>query len=119
MQDRTIDNALIELRKQGGPQGRIAEGLLLMRGVPLTRLSEFKQLGRGQTSRFVLDALQDGPKTCPDIADCLQLEQPHLSRSSALARMDQCLRRLERKSLVCREGRVWLSHNSSKDSYPL
>ena len=107
MQGRTINNALLALRKQGGPQGRIAEGLLLMRGIPLPRLTEFKQMRRGQTARLVLDALEDGPKTCPEICDLLETEQPDLPRHSALARVDNCLRRLEGKWLVRREGRVW------------
>ncbi len=102
-----FNNALIELRKQGGPQGRIAEGLLLMRDVPLPRLTEFKQMRRGQTAKLVLDALQHGPKTCPEICDRMEQEQPDLPRYSTLSRVDNCLRRLRGKGLVRREGRVW------------
>ena len=60
MQDRTIDNALLDLRKQGGAQGKIAEALLDMRGVPLPNVYSTKQMLRGQASAYVLDALQDG-----------------------------------------------------------
>ena len=80
MQDKTIDNALLALRKQGGPQGKIAEALLDMRGVPLPNLYSTKQMGRGKASRYVLNALCDGPKTCPQIADQLGFDMPSLTR---------------------------------------
>ena len=48
MQDRTIDNALLALRKQGGSQGKIAEALLDMRGVSLPNVYPTKQMRRGR-----------------------------------------------------------------------
>ena len=107
MQDRTINNALIALRKQGGPQGAIAEGLLLMRGVPLPRILPYKQSSRRQTVWLVLDVLQDGPKTCPEICDLIQFPQD-CPRRYALHRVYMALRRLEGRGRVRREGRVWL-----------
>jgi hypothetical protein len=40
MQDKTINSALLALRKQGGQQGKLAEGLLDMRGVELSGCEE-------------------------------------------------------------------------------
>ena len=111
MQDRTIDNALLALRKQGGPQGKIAEALLDMRGVSLPNIYSTKQMRRGQSSRYVLNALRDGPKTCPQIADQLGFDMPHLTRRECLQRVDNALRRVEVKGLVRRDGRLWHSAN--------
>jgi len=107
MQDRTIDNALLALRKQGGPQGKIAEALLDMRSVSLPAISLTKRMLRGQASRYILDALRDGPKTCPQIADLLGFDMPGLTRPELLQRVDNALRRVEAKGLVQREGRLW------------
>ena len=107
MQDRTIDNALLALRKRGGAQGKIAEALLDMRGVPLPNVYSTKQMRRGQASRYVVNALRDGPKTCPQIADLLGFDMPDLTRPELLQRVDNALRRVEAKVLVRREGRLW------------
>ena len=107
MQDRTINNALLALRKQGGSQGKIAEALLDMRDVPLPNYYCTKQMRRGQASRFVLNALRDGPKTCPEIADLLGFDMPSLTRPELLQRVDNALRRVLAKGLVGREGRLW------------
>ena len=109
MQDRTIDNALLALRKHGGTQGKLAEVLLDMRGVEPPRYYQNEPAKRGQTARFVLTALQDGPKTCPQIADALALNRPDLARKVLLQRVYMALCRLESKGLVRREGRVWLA----------
>ena len=107
MQDRTINNALLALRKEGGAQGKIAEALLEMRGVPLPNVYSIKQMRRGQASRYVLNALCDGPKTCPQIADQLGFDMPSLTRPELLRRVDHALRRVEIKGLVWRDGRAW------------
>ena len=118
MQDKSIDGALLALRKQGGAQGKIAEALLMMRDVRLTRLADHAQVKRGQMASFVLDALKPGPLTCPQIADRLALDMPHLSRLSLLQRVYTALRRLEDKGTVQRHGRVWgLSAKSKKVTY--
>ena len=107
MQDRTINNALIALRKQGGPQGKIAEALLDLRGVPLPNNHRVEPMRRGEASRYVLNILRDGPKTCPQIADQWGFEFPGLHRVEQLQRAYNALRRLERKGLVGRTDNVW------------
>jgi len=79
MQDKTIDNALLALRKQGGSQGKLADVLLDMRGVKAPGYYQRQPARRGQASRFVLDALKGGPKTCPEIADIL--DRPDLLKA--------------------------------------
>ena len=78
-----------------------------MRGVRLPNLYPIEQMSRGQASRYVLDALQDGPKTCPEIADLLGFDMPALARRELLQCVYNALRRVEDKGLVRREGRVW------------
>lgn len=106
MQDKTINNALLALRKVGGQQGKLAEVLLDMRGVELPKYYQTKPAKRGQAARFVLNALRDGPKTCPEIAD--MLDRPDLGRKYQIQRVYMALVRLEAKRVVRREGRVWL-----------
>jgi len=62
MQDRTIDNALQALRKQGGHQGKLAEVLLDMRGVPWSGITQDRPMRRGQTKRVVMNELKRGPQ---------------------------------------------------------
>jgi len=50
MQDRTINSALQALRKQGGHQGKLAEVLLDMRGVPWSGITQDRPMRRGQTN---------------------------------------------------------------------
>ncbi|MEQ8292850.1 MAG: hypothetical protein RIA08_11650 [Roseovarius sp.] len=107
MQDRTINNALLALRRQGGSQGKLADVLLELRGVDPPRYYQNEPAKRGQTARFVLDALKDGPKTCPQIADMLALDRPDLVRKLLLHRVYNALCRLEVKGRVRREGQVW------------
>lgn len=105
MQDKTINNALLALRKQGGQQGKLADVLLDMRGVDAPRYYQNKPAKRGHSARFVMGALKDGPKTCPEIAD--MLDRPDLTRKYQLQRVHNALLRLEVKGLVRHEGRVW------------
>ncbi len=106
MQDKTINSALLALRKAGGTQGKLAEVLLDMRDVKPPRYYQNKPAKRGQTARFVLDALKDGPKTCPQLAD--MLDRPGLARKYQLQRVYMALIRLEAKGLVRRNGSVWV-----------
>ena len=107
MQNRTIDNALLALRRQGGAQSKLAEVLLDMRGVEIPTRQQLAPMKRGQAAKFVLTRLQDGPKRCPEIADVLQKERPDLRRELVLQRCFTALCRLEKKGLVRRESRVW------------
>lgn len=109
MQDKTINNALLALRKQGGTQGKLADVLLDMRGVEPPRFYQNKPSKRGQAAKFVLSVLQEGPKTCPQIADVLAQDRPDLARKRQLQRVYMALVRLEQKGLVRREGRMWFN----------
>ena len=61
MQDKTINNALLALRKAGGQQGKLAEVLLDMRGVPAPAYYQDKPLRRGGTKAIILHTLKEGP----------------------------------------------------------
>lgn len=54
MQDKTVNNALLALRRQGGPEGKLAEVLLDMRGVEWGRWVQDKPLKRGKFSATFL-----------------------------------------------------------------
>ena len=116
MQDRTIDNALLALRKQiilGDGKGREhVEALLRLRGVPITPRRPWKAdvAKRGHMRWMVLDALRDGGKTLPQITDYVDERRPELSRRAAYVRSGQCLAKLKKAGLVRREGRVWISN---------
>lgn len=107
MQDKTINNALLALWRQGDKQRNLAQQLLEMRGVPLPHHVQDKPLTRGGCRKFALAALREGPMSSPQIADRLQ-EALTISRKSALSRAHCCLLRMEEKGLVRRDGRVWV-----------
>jgi len=107
MQDRTIDNALLALRKQGGAQGKLAEVLLDMRGVALPGWYQDRPFKRGDTKRMVLSALRERPMTNSELGKLVQSSLPDVTQSAAANRSYQALLRLEAKGLVLREGRVW------------
>ena len=109
MQDRTINNALLALRKQGGPQGKIAEALLDMRNVPLPKHIQDQPFGRGETKHILLSALQSGPKTYAQLGEAIRQARPDITPRAAANRSYQALLRLEDRGLVRREGRVWLA----------
>jgi len=107
MQDKTIDNALLALRKQGGPQGTLAEVLLDMRGVELPAWDQDRPFRRGDSKLLVLSAPKEGGKTNSELGKLIQSSRPDFKHKEAANRSYQCLLRLERKGLVRREGQVW------------
>lgn len=107
MQDKTINNALMALRKQVGHEGKLAEVLLDMRGVKWGGWVQDGPLGRGQTKRFVLDTLTDGPLSSADLGKALRAGRPDIGQTAAANRVYQALLRLEGKGLVRRDGRLW------------
>jgi hypothetical protein len=112
MQDKTINNALIALAKQGGPQGSIAEGLLLLRDVPLPIITQDRPLTRGGTRKLILRALQEGPCTASCIGSLIQKRVTGISNRAAYNRGYQALLRLEGRGLVQKRDEwpraVWL-----------
>ncbi len=109
MQDRTINNALLAIRKAGGAEGKLAEVLLDMRKVPLPAWYQDRPFKRGDTQRLIMAALRDGPKTNSDLGRLIQASRPDIAHKAAANRTYQCLLRLETKGLVRREGQKWIS----------
>ena len=102
MQDKTINNALLVLRKQGGHQGKLAEVLLDLRGVKWGGWVQDGPMRRGQAKRYVLEALRNGPATSYDIGATIRADRPDLGQKAATNRAYQALLRLEDKGLVRR-----------------
>lgn len=112
MQDRTIDNALLALRKEIVRHGRDGldhvEALLTLRGVELpeyTRRLPINGTYKGRMSRKVLGAIEGGHRTPEAITQALQAEG--VSYQLMYQRVYQALLRLERKGKVRREGQWW------------
>src|SRR6056297_2074461 len=116
MQDRTIDNALLALRKQiirDSLDGLDhVEALLQMRKVsgPFVMRPKPKDAARrGRMSALVLSALAEGGKTLPEVSGYVHQHRPELPYSAAYRRTGQALAKLKKRGLVRREGRVWLA----------
>lgn len=110
MQDRTINNALLAILREGGEQAELAKRLMDLRGVPMPRYFQDRPLNRGQSRRIVLTALKDGPKTSTEVGRWIQRELPDLPRRKATHRAALTLKRLGKVGLVRREAGVWLTH---------
>jgi len=120
MQDKTINNALLALRKQiirGDGRGLAqAESLLRMRGVDMPRVLPAKRKDvarKGHMSKLVLDALRGSHMTTIEVADHVARNRPELTPEAAKKRAGLCLTKLKARELVRREGRVWLTPSQS------
>ena len=116
MQDRTIDNALLALRKQvirEGTEGQDhVEALLQMRGVDMPHVLPAKRkdvAGKGLMARLVLESLRDGPKPLREVVSHVARHRPELDYRAAYIRTTQALARMKGRGLVRRDGRVWLA----------
>ena len=113
MQDRTIDNALLALRKQiirGNLKGQSqVETLLRIRGAAFHSVYGKPQnpARQGFMTWLVLEALRDGPKRVTGVAAHVATKRPDISPDAAYKRTGQVLSKLKVKGLVRREGRVW------------
>ena len=111
MQDRTINNALQALRKQGGHQGKLAEVLLDMRGVSWSGITQDRPMRRGQTKRVVMNELKQGPQRASQLAQVIVAMVPGITNRAATNRVYQALLRLEDKGKVVRDvgpqGCLW------------
>src|SRR6056297_2926202 len=110
MQDRTIDNALLALRKQvirndlGGLDH--VEALLQMRGVDAPRVMPPKPKNsarRGHMTALVLKALMSGPKTAEVVTAYVAPRRPELTPEAAKKRTSQALTKLKMRGQVRRE----------------
>lgn len=107
MRDKTIDNALLMLRREGGEVQELAERLLTLRGLhdrPRMIVSPGK---RGQMQRLALEAIKAGHTGRPDIAAYIAERRPDMPIERAYTRTGSALKKLQRKGFARREGRVW------------
>lgn len=115
MQDKTIDSALLELRKQivraNGECLAHVEALCLMRGLELRRVAPARRKDaarKGETARLVIGALRDGPRSRADIVALLAASKPALDRMTCYRRIDSAITKLQAKGYLrqCCKG-VW------------
>ena len=118
MQDKTINNALLALRKQikrGDLDGLAhVEALLVMRDVPMPAVLPAKRRDaarRGHMTAWILDALRDGPKPLCEIAAHVASKRPEIDERAAYVRTTQAMDKLKRKGRVVleceRDGCLW------------
>ena len=114
MQDKTINNALLALRKQtirGDLDGLAhVEALLALRGVDMPRVMPAKRpdvARKGQMSRLVLQALSDRPMALPELAEWIAPHKPDVEPERLYKRCSQALAKLKQNGRVRRDGRVW------------
>jgi predicted ABC-type transport system involved in lysophospholipase L1 biosynthesis ATPase subunit len=116
MQDKTINNALLRVRRDA--YGRDAESfghaeaLLRLRGVDLAahvihRKSMTKRSGNRQMRLAILRSLRTGPKVMQEIARDVHADNPQLDFDAAYKRAGMALARCKADGLVMREGRLW------------
>lgn len=114
MQDRTIDNALLALRKQiirGDGEGlELVEGLLVRRGVHMPRVLPARRedcFKHGEMRRAILEALERGPERGGDIVRHVMTKRPDMSYQQAQKRVASVLTKMRHKGLVARQGDLW------------
>jgi len=111
MKDRTINNALLALRRQiiGNQiagQDHV-DALLKARGVALPVKYHFRAAYRGQMAALVLAALRDGPQTIRELAAYVADRRPEIGPGDAYKRTGIVLARLKRCRTVARERWLW------------
>jgi len=113
MQDRSIDNALLALRKQiirDSLDGLDhVEALLQMRGVapPKGKPKPANAARKGGMASMILDALRECPMTLTELVAWISPKRPDVSPERLYYRTASALTQLRIKGLVRREGRVW------------
>lgn len=114
MQDRTIDNALLALRRQiirgDGENLAHVEALLRARGVRMPRVLPHQRelvARQGEVRHIVLTALKDRPMRLAEIAELIAETRGETDNKAHRNRTAQCLHKMKLAGLVRREGRVW------------
>tara|TARA_R110002072_G_scaffold16590_11_gene64533 strand:- start:527 stop:928 length:402 start_codon:yes stop_codon:yes gene_type:complete len=111
MLDKTIDSALLNLRKQitqGDGKGRQhVEALLRQRGVamPRARPARVNVAGKGVMARMALDALRDGPQTARYVSEYIAARRPEIAFDKAHVFIAVTLTKLKKRGLVQHDGR--------------
>jgi len=116
MQNKTINGALLALRKQiirGNLDGlNHVEALLRLRGVQMPHVMPAKRSDvarRGQMRIIILGALRDGPKRLPEITAHVVRCRPDADADRAYKRVSVVLTKMKAEGLVWHEGRVWMA----------
>ena len=114
MQDKTINNALLALRKQiirGDGDGLAqVEKLLDLRGVDMPRVLPAKRpdvARRGQARQVILDALRSSPMGLRELSVHVAKVRPELTPDTAYKRTSVALAKLKAKGMVVREAGRW------------
>ncbi len=114
MQDKTIDSALLALRKQiirGNLDGLDhVESLLTLRGVHMPRVLPAKpldQAGKGIMAYMALQALRNGPQTAINVSKCIALQRPEISFAKAHKLTANALTKLKYRGLVLHDGKMY------------
>ena len=111
MQDRTIDSALLVLRKQiiqGDGVGREhVDALLMQRGIALPRVRPARTnvAGKGVMARMALEALRDGPHTARYVSEYIAARRPELSFDKVHVFTAVTLTKLKNRGLVMHDGK--------------
>ena len=118
MQDKSIDGALLALRKtiiRGNLNGLAhVEALLALRCVHMPAVLPAKKADAaksGHMSRLVRDALRDGPMTAMALSGIIAAARSEISAEVANKRTRQVLCNMKFAGALVRDGRLWgLAH---------
>lgn len=113
MQDKSINGALLALRKQIIREKRDGlahvEALLALRGVhmPAVLPAKCKDVaGKGVMTDIILEALKDGPLPLPQIVAHVVARRPELGTEFAYGRTVRVLVKMKRRGLVGNTKRI-------------
>gem|GEM_PF-1364255 len=124
MLDKSIDGALLALRKQiireGGDGLEHAEALLAMRGVPMPAVLPPKKpdaARRGMMRLLILDAMRKGHCTQRDLGAYVHAHRPELPESVAYRRTTRALQKMKAARVVRREAGKWVARVAINSLY--
>lgn len=114
MLDKSIDGALLALRKQiirGNGEGLAhVEALCLLRGVDMPAVLPAKRADvarKGMMRLIILDGIRKGYRTQRDLAAYVAIQRPELSPCAAYVRTTQALQKLRRAGILRLNGGAW------------
>ena len=116
MLDKSIDGALIALRKQiirGNGEGLAhVEALMALRGVPMPDVLPAKRADaarKGLMRLIILDGIRKGHRAQREIAAYVHSQRPELTARAAYVRTTQALQRMKAAGMVRLDDGVWLA----------